>query len=267
MHINTWLESAQKKLKTNRVSSARLDCLVLLEDALGQDRAYILAHPETEILQSTEVELNKKIAQRVRHIPLAYIRKKAPFYGRKFLVNRQVLVPRPETEAMITLLKKVNLPENPRIADIGTGSGCLGITASLEINDAKVDLLDVSRSALRVAARNAKVHGGKTRLYESDLLLAYKELPDIILANLPYVPKNHPINRAAGFEPRLALFAGADGLDLYRRLWPQIKKLRQPPKFVLTESLPEQHQKLADLAKANGYRLMQTDGLIQCFSH
>lgn len=267
MRVNTWLERAQKRLKTTRIDSARLDCLILLEDALGRDRAHFLAHPEIEISRPTEVELNTKITQRARHTPLAYIRGRAPFYGREFIVNECVLVPRPETEAMITMLKKLALPPKPRIADIGTGSGCIGITAALELPAAMVDTYDLSEEALAVAEQNAKNHNVKINFHKSDLLQGYNEGADVILANLPYVPASYPINQAAQFEPALALFAGQDGLDLYRRFWEQIDNLYQRPKFIITESLPEQQSKLAALARSHEYQLLQTDGLTQCFSH
>src|SRR6266508_1210490 len=105
-----FLKSATARLKQAGIASARLDTLVLLEDALGQDRARLLAHPESKIPHSTEVALNTKIAQRATHVPLAYIRGKAEFYGREFAIDKHVLVPRPETETMIDLLKKLPLP-------------------------------------------------------------------------------------------------------------------------------------------------------------
>ncbi|HSD56293.1 MAG TPA: hypothetical protein VLA92_04020, partial [Candidatus Saccharimonadales bacterium] len=99
-----------------------------------------------------------------------------------------------------------------------------------------------------------------------DLLDDGAEGFDVVLANLPYVPDSYPINKAAGFEPSLALFAGADGLDLYRRMWQQLSATSNKPRFVLTESLTEQHEAVSELAKTAGYKLAQTDGLIQLFT-
>lgn len=266
MTIEDFITNTTKTLKTASVESARLDCLVLLEDAFGRDRAYLLAHPKTEIPPTTEVELNTKVAQRARHIPLAYIRGHAQFFGYNFEVNEHVLVPRPESEAIIMLLKTLPLPPNPRIADIGTGSGCLGITAALEIKNATIDLYDINEQALRVANSNVAKYNCLAQLHKSDLLDKYTESHDVLLANLPYVPDNYAINRAAKHEPKIALFGGDDGLAVYRRFWQEVKNLKHPPQFVLTEALLDQHDSLATLAASSGYQLKTSEGLAQCFA-
>ncbi|HEU5187498.1 MAG TPA: HemK/PrmC family methyltransferase [Candidatus Saccharimonadales bacterium] len=265
MTVGDFLASATKTLTAAGIDTARLDCLVLLEDALGTDRAHILAHPEAKLSHLTEVKLNKKIAQRTTHMPLAYLRGKAMFYGREFSTTPDVLVPRPESESIIALLKKLPLGRAPKIADIGTGSGCLGITAALEIAGAQIWLCDIDSKAIKIAGRNAKQHHANVRLIKSNLLSKILASFDAILANLPYVPGDYLINPAAEHEPKRALFAGKDGLDLYRRLWQQITKLDSQPAFLITESLPVQHSKLAHLAEAAGYALVESDGLAQCF--
>src|SRR3989344_881274 len=131
MKSEEWLKQAANTLKTANIGSARLDALVLLEDELNRDKAWILAHPEQPILAQSLKKLNKKLARRTNHEPLAYIRGFSELYGRKFKVNKRVLEPRPESEAMIDLLKELRLPKNSWLADIGTGSGALGITAAL----------------------------------------------------------------------------------------------------------------------------------------
>src|SRR3990167_3498920 len=207
-------ERGQKKatnaLKAANIGSARLDVLVLLEDEIGRDRAWILAHPERPILAQSLKKLNKKLARRANHEPLAYIRGFSEFYGRRFKVNKRVLEPRPESEAMIDLLKELKPPKNTWIADIGTGSGALGITAALELHNHHVDLYDIDASCLAVARHNAHMHELHLHCYKRDLLnrpvLAY----GVLLANLPYVPDRWKINDAASMEPRLAIFGGPD---------------------------------------------------------
>lgn len=268
--IETWLRKAVQTLTSASITSTRLDCMILLEDALKQNRATILAHLETKIPKSTEVELNKKVAQRATHKPLAYLRGKVEFYGREFLVDEHVLVPRPETEAMIELLKATRFtPSNTlplRFIDVGSGSGCIGITAALELPGAKVELWDIDPQTHVVALRNAKLHGITPTFRPADLLQKAPSGPcNAFLANLPYVPTNHPINKAAEHEPKLALFAGDDGLDLYRRFWQQVSNLANPPRYIFTESLTKQHRAMTALAKAAGYQLDTTRGLIQRF--
>lgn len=265
MTTQDFLVSASLTLARAGIPSARLDCLILLEDALDIDRTAILAHPETVISPSQLARLNKQIAQRAAHKPLAYIRGRAPFYGREFLVNTSVLVPRPETETMIEMLKELPLPSSPALADIGTGSGCIGITAALELPNAKVELYDIDREALQVAAKNAETLKASVTLRESDLLHD-EPAADIILANLPYVPERYTINQAAEYEPKHAIFAGKDGLSLYRIFWRQIAELPHKPAYVLTESLPPQHADLANLAKEAGYELDATQDFIQLYS-
>lgn len=268
MAIGAWLVEAQAALAAAGVQTARLDCLVLLEDELCLERAQLLAHPERELNKEQTERLYEKITRRAEHVPLAYIRGKAAFFGREFFVDERVLVPRPESETIIELLKKLPLPAEANVLDVGTGSGCLGITAALELPKSKVTLSDISDDALQVAKQNANTLRAQHVLsLQADLAEACtKQHFDVVLANLPYVPKQFPINNAARYEPGLALFAGVDGLDVYKRFWQQLAESEQKPSYVLTESLPFQHHANAALARTAGYALEQAEDLIQLFT-
>lgn len=266
MAIGDFLAASTRTLTNAGITTARLDCLVLLEDALRKDRASILAHTEDALSEAQLIQLEHWITERKNHIPLAYIRGKALFFGREFIVTEHVLTPRPETEAVIEVCKDLSLPDKPAIADIGTGSGCIGITLALELPGATVDLYDISADALEIALQNSTKLAAHTRCLQSDLLSSVQRAYDVIVTNLPYVPDNYPINTAATHEPSLALFSGVDGLDHYRTFWIQIAELTQKPQFIITESLPSQHHTLAMLARKNGYILEQTNGYIQLFS-
>ncbi len=266
MTVGTFITTATKELTDAGIETARLDCLVLLEDVLITDRAHLLAHPEIELTDVQEEQLAQAIQKRIRHIPLAYIRGKVMFYGREFAVNEHVLVPRPETESIIDLLKQLSLPQGTPIADIGTGSGCVGITAALEMPTTSVTLYDVDADALAVAQANAKQLQANVACAPINVL---EELPsgyNVIVTNLPYVPESYPVNRAATFEPKIALFSGPDGLDHYRAFWKHIGSMPEKPQYVLAESLPSQHHALARLARVSGYALEKTDDFIQLFS-
>lgn len=267
MTIGSWLADATNQLSAAGIMTARLDCLVILEDITGLPRASVLAHPEQVLTDAQSASLNTFITQRVQHIPLAYIRGRSEFYGRQFQVNAHVLVPRPESESIIDLLLGLPLPAHPRIADIGTGSGCLGITAQLELPAADASLFDIDEDVLTMAHKNAQSLGAEVTTLRNDLLTGIHEPFDVVLANLPYVPDDYPINAAARHEPALALFAGKNGLDEYRRLLSQLSDrpaaLTVP--YLITESLPEQHDPLAHLAANTGYALSQTQGLAQLF--
>src|SRR5204863_3311193 len=132
MTIEKGLQHATAKLKKAGINSARLDCLILLEDALSRDRSWLLANPEARVSTTNLKRLERKLSKRAKHEPLAYIRGHTEFYGRSFKVTRHVLEPRPESETMVELLKKTKLPPKPSIADVGTGNGAIGITAKLE---------------------------------------------------------------------------------------------------------------------------------------
>ena len=267
-----WLHDATKNLEQADSTTARLDCLVLLEDVTSKDRGWLLAHPEFELSDTHVTKLNGWLQRRSMHEPLAYIRKKTEFYGREFYINSQVLEPRPESETMISLLKTINLPQNALVADIGTGSGALAITAKLEIPTILAVAIDIDPKCLIVARRNARKLGAKISFLRGDLLTPLVthntiKRPTVLLCNLPYVPDDFHINPAAMREPRLAIFGGIGGLDVYRRLFAQLSDLTHKPRNILTESLPPQHQTLAEIAKAAGYQLETTDDFIQLFSY
>lgn len=301
MYIKQWLSKSVSDLKQTGIVTARLDCLVLLEDATHKDKSYLLAHPELPLQNLVLKRLNQQIERRCRHEPLAYIRGKSEFYGREFKVTPDTLEPRPETETMIDLLKQKVASHKSLVAsqktadwrlqtgdnnflledgppapvamglvDVGTGSGCLAVTAKLEIPNADVIATDISEACLKVARQNAKQHDAKIAFYRGNLLQpippsAFHLSSSIIMANLPYVPDSHTINEAAMHEPKTAIFGGEDGLDLYRRLFKQTSKILNKPRFILTESLPFQHQAMKNIAKAADYRLSGSEDFIQVF--
>lgn len=288
MTTGYWLKTATQFLQSRAITTARLDCLILLEDTLRTDRAQLLAEPTTEMREVEVAHLQKLLGRRARHEPLAYIRGRSEFYGRSFIVSSAVLVPRPESESMIELLKDLTVfkpvpapnadaarltqstgkssSDRLKIADIGTGSGALGITAKLELPNTHIDLVDINEAALAITQRNVDKFTIRTNVILSDLLAQTSQDYDILLCNLPYVPDDYVINKAAMHEPKIALFAGVDGLDLYRRLFDQIGSGPKRPLFILTESLPEQHRALQHLAKESGYQLSKTLDFVQLFT-
>ncbi|HSX24172.1 MAG TPA: HemK/PrmC family methyltransferase [Candidatus Saccharimonadales bacterium] len=287
MKAEIWLHEAMTQLVRAGVPTARLDSLVLLEDATQQDKSYLLAHPELVLDAAMIGQLEKQLERRKNHEPLAYIRGKSEFYGREFLVTPDTLEPRPETETLVDHLKQIINSQKPplikdgplsergnvnwRVVDVGTGSGCIGITIKLECPDVEVTAVDINDAALAVAQRNAKKLGADVKFYLGDLLHPAisrgRDLANaIIAANLPYVPDSHTINQAAMQEPPIAIFGGPDGLDLYNGLFEQLGVLAQKPAYILTEALPFQHEPLADIADKSGYGLQGSDDFIQVFA-
>lgn len=266
MKANDWLVKATKQLEQAGIGTARLDALVLLEDITGVDRAKLLAEPGLEISASQAKKLKNLFSQRAQHIPLAYIRGITEFYGREFLITPAVLEPRPESETIIDLLKNLSgLPAQPRIGDVGTGSGALGITAKLELPEARLELIEIDPEALEVVKTNVDKFTLEIPVIESDLLATTTTAYEVLLCNLPYVPDDYRINTAALHEPRLAIFGGPDGLDVYRKLFKQLAPRPIKPLYILSESLPWEHAKLKAIAQSAGYRMAQEIDFIQLF--
>lgn len=285
MLIADWLAQSEHILKEASVPTARLDCELLVADILDKDRSWLHAHPE-HVLKAKQIsELNAKIIRRSQHEPIAYIRGKQEFYGRDFIVSPDTLTPRPETEAMIDLLLKtidaqrLKLEKDVQIIDVGTGSGCIVITAALELvrlssSNYPISFLglDISKSTLKIAQINAQNLKAAVQFQQFDLRKDPLDLQpstcSVVLANLPYVPDDFRINLAATHEPSFAIFGGSDGLDYYRQLFAQLS-LNSPrathPLLVFTESMPPQHSALQDIAYKAGFNSVASSDFIQVF--
>jgi release factor glutamine methyltransferase len=267
MTITEWLCGATAKLASVNIDSARLDSLILLEDALHQERAYILAHPNTYLAGQTHEVLEQQLERRAQHEPLAYIRGFCEFYGRKFMVNQSVMVPRPESESFMELIKPLINQKPQNLLDIGTGSGILAITAKLEFPSLTVTATDISGKALRVAKLNVKKLGARIKIIKTDLLdSGVMDKYDIILANLPYVPIGYVVSPATKHEPSQALFGGSDGLDIIKRLAPPAYQSLKSGGYILLESMPNQHPCVKKFYEDAGFDLTATNSLVQCFN-
>lgn len=265
--ISAWLQVATKKLQNSGVSTARLDSELLLAHILEVDRTWLHAHGDESLTAQQFTELERLIKRRLNREPIAYITGKKEFYGREFIVTPDVLIPRPESEAMIDLLKSLHpaiLAKTPRskeqifLIDVGTGSGCLGITAKLELPELNVMLSDVSRTALTIARENAERFRADVRLLESYLLSNLQPLASsvhYILANLPYVDESWERSPETDHEPALALFAEQRGLELIYKLLDQTPKVLASGGYILLEADPEQHAAIITRGQQNGLRL------------
>jgi len=264
--VNDWLAEATHQLVFKNVPSARLDAELLLAHTLRQPRTWLHGHGDDE-LEDRMIEIaNARLDLRIDRVPVAYIIGHKEFYGRRFKVTTATLIPRPESEALIELLKKA-LPKNEsllnerplRLVDVGTGSGILGITAKLEHPELDVTLADISRHALKVAATNATTLQADVALLQSNLLAEYPFVADIIVANLPYVNPEWERSPETDHEPPLALFAEKNGLALIFELLTQTKaKLVNGGKLLL-EADPEQHPEIVKEAIKNGLVLTETN--------
>jgi len=214
-------------LREANVDEDRRAASVLLGCVLSMDRAQLIIRSKDEIERSRFEEFLGFIRRRAAGEPLQHITGHQEFFGLDFTVNRDVLIPRPETEFLVERVMAFsrNTPA-PLIADIGTGSGCIAVALAVNIADARIIATDISPSAIEVARANARRHGVEARIefLTGDLLapLAGREgAIDILASNPPYVPTSRPdmVQREVrDWEPGVALFGGEEGIDFYRRL-------------------------------------------------
>lgn len=200
----------------------RLDARLLMQHLLGITHAQFLADPDRKLSGEQIEAFMTLVLRRERGEPAAYLLGEKDFYSRSFKVTPDVLIPRPDTELIVTLaLKRLKTLAWPRVLDLGTGSGAIAVTIACEHPEAAVLAVDVSPAALAVARENAERLGGKVGFLESDWFSALgDECFDLIVANPPYVAARDPHLSQDGlpFEPDLALTDGADGLSCIRRI-------------------------------------------------
>lgn len=218
MNLRQALDHARAVLRGRDIEDAALEGEILLRHALGVSRAHLFSHLEQVMTPEHEAALTRALARRLKGEPTAYITGHREFYGLDFIVDRNVLIPRPETELLVE--KAIGLVNHRRltsIVDVGTGSGAIAVSLAVNLPQVTVYALDISAAALEVAGQNCRKHGVEDRviLLQGDMLQPLPVKVDLIIANLPYVrgmeiPKEGPL----GHEPVLALNGGEDGLEI-----------------------------------------------------
>lgn len=265
--VRDWLDQAVRLLSEAEITSTRLDAELLLAHTLRKPRTWLHSHGE-DPLNERQLEIaNARLDLRLDHVPVAYIIGHKEFYGNTFKVTTATLIPRPESEALIELLKKI-APQQPlpgissqplRLVDVGAGSGNLGITAKLLYPHLSVTLVDTSRHALTVAEENAEGLGADVDLLQSDLLSSYPFVADIIVANLPYVDPAWERSPETNHEPSSALFAANNGLAFIFDLIAQTKEKLIRGGHLILEADPEQHEAIKKEAANYGLILQEVD--------
>lgn len=260
MTVAEWLTNTSTQFAQAGISTARLDAEIILAHTLRKSRTWLHAHDNEALLPRLIEIANARLDLRLDRTPIAYIIGHKEFYTRSFKVTPSVLIPRPESESIITLLKK-HLPTSAnRLIDVGTGSGCLGITAKLEFPELSVTLADISRHALKVAEGNAANLHADVALVQSNLLTQAPGLFDIVIANLPYVDKDWERSPETNQEPSLALFADNNGLALIEQLLNQLPEALSPHNLVLLEADPCQHEAIITQSAKLGLKHVETEG-------
>jgi release factor glutamine methyltransferase len=224
-----------------------LDAQVLLSHVMEVPRSWLLAHPEARVLPEFETAFRRDAARYRRGEALPYILGWWEFYGRRFRVTPEVLIPRPETELLVEIgLERLwSISQSPQVLDVGTGSGCIAISLAAERSEACVVAVDISLGALRVAQENARWHGVSDRVHilQADLTAPLSGRFDLLCANLPYIPSGRLHDLKVGRrEPHLALDGGPKGVGAIRRLLATARLLMKSKGRILLEISPEQHQ-------------------------
>ncbi|MDP9384155.1 MAG: peptide chain release factor N(5)-glutamine methyltransferase [Actinomycetota bacterium] len=234
------------------VDSPRFDAELLLAAATGLTRAQIVADPG-RLIEPAEARAFADMARRRRERePVAYILGSKPFRSIELKVDPRVLIPRPETEHLVEAA--LGLPEGARVVDVGTGSGAVALALKAERPDLEVLATDASAAALSVARANALLLGLGVTLFEGDLLAPVAGRVDAVVSNPPYVPEGDGDRLApeiARYEPAEALFAGADGLAVHRRMIPAARAAGAG--FVALEVGEGQAEPVAALLREAGY--------------
>jgi release factor glutamine methyltransferase len=237
MTVRTALLQGAKLLDDATVGVARLTAEVLLAHALHRDRAYLYGHPEHDLSELEWLHYGRYLHERMQGKPTQYITGRQEFYGREFRVTPDVLIPRPETEHVVETALRL-APDAVRILDVGCGSGCLAVTLRLETG-AAVWGADISPAAVRVAAENARQLDAPVSFVACDLMSALANgSMDLIVSNPPYVPLGDKAGlqrEVRDWEPHVALFGGATGVEIYERIVRDAERVLRPGGWLVLE--------------------------------
>lgn len=264
MKIKDILIKANSILKENNIDDANLKARILLSDLLGKNKEYLMIHDDDEIEDGLSNIFFEKIERLKNHEPLQYVINKQEFMGFEFYVDKNVLIPQPDTENLVeeiillTELLRKNEKTELRILDMCTGSGAIAISISKLIRNCLVYASDISKEALKIAEENSSRNQANVLFFESDLFEKISELYkfDIIVSNPPYIESNiiNTLSAEVQNEPILALDGGEDGLDFYRKIVKESKKYLNSNGYLAFEIGYNQRAEVEKILEENGYK-------------
>ena len=250
----------EKKLRQKKIESFRLDSELLLSKILNKKREKILINLDQKISKKNFFMYRRLIQRRSKNEPIAYIMEEKEFWSKNFFVNRDTLIPRPETELMVEEIIEIFKKKRISILDIGTGSGCILISLLSELSNSKGIGIDISKKALIVAKKNSDKHKilSNIKFLNKSLDAKFNEKFDLIVSNPPYIKSSEIKNLREDikkYEPRIALDGGNDGLDLIKKVIYKTKyNLKSKGKLAL-EIGNEQHKKVSEILIKNNFKI------------
>ena len=262
-----YLDARRALLATEDPQDAGMIARQLLCHVTGKSQEYILANQQLYASEAIGNELDALVARTQAGEPLAYILGQWEFYGLKLIVNENVLIPRDDTVAVAALAinHALFLNKDPRILDLCTGSGCIGLAIASRVKDARVTLADISKEALTVAKRNIQLNHltGKVACVQADALgkpSAFLGKYDLIVSNPPYITTAEMEDlqpSVKNFEPHLALHGGEDGLVFYRNIAQNYKAALNPGGLLAFEFGDTQADQVCQILEENGYTILE----------
>ena len=259
MEIFKLLNSSAKKLKDKNIISHQLDAEILLSNVLKISREKMLIDSNNKISPKILPYFQKMLNRRLAQEPVAYILNKREFWSQNFSVNKDTLIPRPETELMVDRIVKM-FKKKLFILDIGTGSGCILLSLLYELKNSKGIGIDISKNALKVAYQNAKYLklNNRAKFFVKCLSKIYNYKFDLVVSNPPYISKGDFKNLDEDikkFEPKVALDGGNDGLDVIKKVIYKSKSILKIKGTLAIEIGNEQFNKVSIILKRNKFRI------------
>ena len=256
------LNSGSHKLKKQKIKTHRLDSEILLSKVLNKSREQILISLNQNMKNTEVFAFDNLIKRRVEKEPIAYIINEKEFWSKKFLVNKNTLIPRPETELLVENLIKNYKNKNISLLDVGTGSGCIIISLLSELSNSNGVGIDISSSALKIAKKNALLHKveNKIRFYNKSIINLFNCKFDLIVSNPPYIDTKNIKNLdddIKKYEPLIALNGGNDGLDVIKKVIYKAKEILKINGKLAIEIGNMQSEKVSRELKLNNFRIDQ----------
>ena len=253
------LNQASHFLKNKEINSHRIDSELLLSRVLGKSREDLIVNIKKNVKKNKIIKYNKLIRRRSLKEPVAYILNRKEFWSRQFIVDKNTLIPRPETELMVEKIVKIFNSKNISILDIGTGSGCILLSILLELKNSKGVGIDISKKAIQIANQNLRKlkFTSRVKFLRVSFTEIFNQKYDLIVSNPPYISKRELRNLdddVKRFEPKLALDGGNDGLDVIKKVIYKSKSILRIKGMLALEIGNEQFKKVSKILKGNKFK-------------